>query len=59
MHRGPLIALALLTSLRPRDAAVPNAWAGFRLVRPVFQIAPSDPRVDGPPAGSFPCFPPA
>ena len=58
MRRSSLIALALLTSFYPSDAAAPNAWAGFHLVRPVFQVAPSDPRVDVLPAGSLPCSPP-
>ena len=40
MRRGSLIGLALLTSCCPSDAAAPNAWAGFHLARPVFQVTP-------------------
>jgi hypothetical protein len=64
MRRGSLIGLALLTSFRPSDAAAPNAWAGFRLACPVFQVAPSISRVDVPrwaitlfPSGLSDCIP--
>jgi hypothetical protein len=64
MRRGSIIALALLTSLRPNDAAAPNTWAGFHLVRPVFQVTPSISRVDVPrwaitlfPSGLSDCIP--
>jgi hypothetical protein len=48
MRRGSLIALAWLTSFCPSDAVAPDAWAGFRLARPVFQVTPFISRVDVP-----------